>query len=97
MDRDSVTFEQLDRLLGQLGFSRQIAPPNRVWYEHAGSDTVIILPDQKLGDPVRAPDWMSARVHLIEKGLVSEEELHEMLLLKGPPAKAPPGKKQRRG
>jgi hypothetical protein len=96
MNREGVTFEQLDRVLGQLGFSRQIAPPNRVWYQHGASDTVIVLPDQKLGELVRSPDWISARVHLIEKGLISEQELDEMLVAKTPPAKSPPGKKKGR-
>ena len=96
MDRESVTFEQLDWLLGQLGFSRQVAPPKRVWYEHAGSDTVIVLADQKLSEAVRPPDWVSARVHLIEKGLVSEQQLEKMLSLKSPSSEASPRKKKRR-
>jgi hypothetical protein len=96
MDRESVSFEQLDWLLGQLGFSRQVAPPKRVWYEHAGSETVIVVADQKLSEPVRPPDWVSARVHLIEKGLVSEEQLDEMLSLKSPSPKAPPRRRKSR-
>jgi hypothetical protein len=96
MDRESVTFEQLDWVLGQLGFSRQVAPPKRIWYEHPGSATVIVLADQKLGEPVRPPDWYSARVHLIEKGLVSAEQLDEMLSLKAASPKAAPDRKKRR-
>ncbi len=96
MDRENITFEQLDRVLGQLGFSRQVAPPKRVWYEHAQSETVIVLADQKLSEPVRPPDWIAARVHLIEKGLVSEQELTAMLGPKVTPPKASAGKKKRR-
>jgi hypothetical protein len=96
MGRESVTFEQLDRVLGQLGFSRRVAPPKRIWYEHASSGTVIVLPDQKLGEPVRSPDWNAARVHLIEKGLVNEDRLDQMLSLTSDAGKASPSTKKRR-
>jgi hypothetical protein len=96
MKGECVTFEQLDRVLGQLGFSRQVAPPKRVWYEHADSDTVIVVADQKLSEPVRPPDWVSARAHLIEKGLVSEEQLHTMLFPKAPAEKSSVGRKSKR-
>ncbi len=96
MERETVTFEQLDRVLGQLGFSRQVAPPKRVWYEHPPSDTVIVVADQKLSESVRPPDWLSARAHLIEKGLVSEEQLMAMLFGNGSPSKPPAQRPARR-
>jgi hypothetical protein len=58
------------------------------------TDTVIILPDQKLSEPVRLPDWISARVHLIEKGLVSEGELDKLLVQNAPPPKTSSAKKK---
>lgn len=81
---EQFTYQQLDNVLNRLGFRLRYTtdPKNRKWrcYEHADSQTEIILMDQKPAETVRAADALSARRHLVEKGLVSDEDLDRMLL-----------------
>jgi hypothetical protein len=79
MATEQVTYEQLDNLLTSLGFRSEKV--NR-WkrYEHAESDTVIILGDRKPTEFALPSEVVSAQRHLIEKGLVDEDELQQMLL-----------------
>jgi hypothetical protein len=79
MVNNQVTYGQLDKLLLQLGFVRQRVESKWRRYEHAASDTVIILADKKPGEPARPSEAASARIHLVAKGLISEEELEQKL------------------
>jgi hypothetical protein len=79
MVNNQVTYGQLDKLLLQPGFIRQRVKSKWRRYEHAASDTVIILADKKPGDPARPSEVVSARIHLVAKGLISEEELERKL------------------
>ncbi len=69
----------MDDLLVQLGFTRAHVEPKWICYEHAASDTLIVLADKKEDEPVRVTDAVSARRHLVEKGLITEEELEAIL------------------
>jgi hypothetical protein len=86
MRKNDVTYGQLDNLLSQLGFVRHPGAPKWVWYEHADSGTEIILANKKSNETARPSEVVSARVHLIAKGLISEEEF-DTLLTNGPGAK----------
>ena len=44
-------------------------------YRHAKSDTLILLPRRELTAPVGMPELISVRRHLVEKAIVSEEEV----------------------
>jgi hypothetical protein len=79
MGFDQINYKQLDELLIHLGFSRSRVEPKWLRYEHAPSDTLIVLADKKPSDPVRITDAVSARLHLIEKGLVTAQELEAFL------------------
>jgi hypothetical protein len=79
MNTDRITYQQLDELLRQLGFSRWHVEPKWRRYEHAPSDTIITLVEKGPHEPVRITDAVSARQHLVEKGLVTEEELEAKL------------------
>jgi hypothetical protein len=79
MGPDRITYRQLDELLVQLGFSRARVEPKWLRYEHAASDTVIVLADKNQDEPVRITDAVSARRHLVEKGLITAEELKAVL------------------
>jgi hypothetical protein len=85
----------MDKLLGHLGFIRHKVKPKWIRYEHAPSDTVIVLVDKKPTDPVRPTDVLSARLHLILKGLISEDEFGAFLSQATPPPKKPDPKKRR--
>ncbi len=79
MDSDRMTYKQLDDLLVQLGFSRTHVEPKWLRYEHPASDTMIVLVDKKQDEPVRLTDAVSARRHLVEKGLITEKEIEAIL------------------
>ncbi len=75
MESDQITYRQLDELLIHLGFTRSRVEPKWLRYEHAPSDTLIVLADKNPSDMVRITDAVSARRHLIEKGLITPQEL----------------------
>lgn len=75
---EPITYSQLHEILSQLGFSCQRVEPKWIRYEHAPSDTVIVLVEKKPKDRVRVTDAVSARKHLVEKGLISEEEIESL-------------------
>jgi hypothetical protein len=79
MESEPISYRQLDELLVHLGFSRSRVEPKWLRYEHASSDTLIVLADKKPTDPVRITDAVSARQHLIEKGLINPLELDAFL------------------
>ncbi len=79
MDLDRMTYKQLDQLLIELGFTRDRVEPKWLRYEHAPSDTMIVLADKKPNEMVRITDAVAARLHLVAKGLISEEELQRFL------------------
>ncbi len=80
MDLDRMTYKQLDQLLIELGFTRAHVEPKWLRYEHAPSGTMIVLVDKKPIEMVRITDAAGARLHLVTKGLISEEELQRFLL-----------------
>jgi hypothetical protein len=76
---DRMTYQQLDEVLLRLGFSRDNVGPNWVRYEHTPSDTVIVLADKNTHELVRVTDAVSARLHLVEKGLITEGEMEAIV------------------
>ncbi len=94
MTNDPMTYQQLHHVLTHLGFSCQRAEPKWLYYEHKPSNTVIILVEKKPTDKVRISDDISARRHLIEKGLISEEELNKRLSQTSAPEKPTAGKRK---
>jgi hypothetical protein len=93
MDTDPINYRQLDELLLHLGFTRRRVEPKWLSYEHAASDTVIALVEKQPDAPVRLTDAVSARRHLVEKGLITEEELRAHLTRSATAAKTTPAKK----
>ena len=79
MDVDRITYEQLGAVLVHLGFSRSHVEPKWVRYEHAPSGTEIVLVEKPPHEIVRITDAVSARLHLIEKGLITEEEMEAIV------------------
>jgi hypothetical protein len=76
---DPITYQQLDEVLLQSGFSRKRVEPKWLRYEHPGSGTLIVLVEKKPSDFVRVTDAVSARRHLVEKGLIRAEEIEAIL------------------
>jgi hypothetical protein len=89
MVNNQVTYGQLDALLLQLGFVRQRVKSKWRRYEHAASDTVIILADKDPAEPARPSEVASARIHLVAKGLIGEAELEQQLANRVARAKSP--------
>ena len=88
MNTDPITYKQLDALLTHLGFSRTRIEPKWLRYEDKSSDTWIILVDKQPHEIVRVTDAVSARFHLVEKGLVSEEEMEAIFAQNAPEQKS---------
>ncbi len=74
MVTDRISYAQLDQLLTRLGFTRRRVEPKWICYEHSGTQTMIVLVEKKPTEPVRVTDALSARRHLVEKGLISDED-----------------------
>ena len=85
---DKMTYRQLDQILTRLGFTRHRVEPKWLRYDHEESDTMIALVEKKPGELVRPTDAISARIHLVAKGLASEEEIDRWLNRKTPAKKA---------
>lgn len=85
MINNKVTYGQLERVLSKLDFSMKKVKPHWKCYEHAPSDTVIIFADEKPSEPALPSVVLSARIHLIDKGLINEAELDKLLTAASPP------------
>jgi hypothetical protein len=96
MTNNQVTYGQLDKVLRELGFICQKVGPRWKRYEHAASDTVILLGDRQPNEAALQSEVVSARVHLVQKGLVSEVDLERMMSPKPLPQKAPSRTKEKR-
>lgn len=79
MTTDRITYKQLDEVLTHLGFSRRRVDDKWLRYEHAPSKSVIVVAEKKSNEFLRVTDAVSARRHLVEKGLIEEEQLDEVL------------------
>ena len=88
MNTDPITYKQLDALLIHLGFSRTHVEPKWLRYDDASSDTWIILVDKQPHEIVRVTDAFSARHLLVEKGLVSEEDMEAIFAQNAPEQKS---------
>ncbi len=84
MENKPITYRQLDKVLSHLGFTRERFEPKWLRYEHPASNTIIVLVEKKPNELVRVTDALSARIHLVENGLISEEEMEAMLAPKAP-------------
>src|SRR5947209_20012208 len=63
----------------RLGLVRHQEATKWVWYRHAASGTEILLADKKPDEPARPSEIVSTCVHLLAKGLISQEEIDSLL------------------
>ena len=82
MATDTMTYAQLDMVLKGLGFTRDRVEPKWIRYFHKPSDLIIAVVEKKPTELVRPTDALSARLHLVQMGLISDEELDAMLTQK---------------
>lgn len=69
----TLTYAQLDRLLGTLGFTPAKPKKPAKIYEHANSEMLLLLAKERPSAPVRQADLISVRRHLVDGGFLSEE------------------------
>ena len=69
-----VSYEQLGRLLVELGFVESRQEGKWKAYRNAGRDVVIVWADRPAHEEARERDVVSARRHLVESGLMRAEE-----------------------
>ena len=74
-----LTYAVLHKLLTSLGFNPK--PVRRSWqaYHHRASDALILLRKRRPTANVSEPDILSIRRHLVEKGLIDENEFDQLL------------------
>jgi hypothetical protein len=79
MKNKQLTYRQLHCLLIELDFVT--VPTTRPWkaYRHPSSETLILLAGRKADDPARGFELLSIRRHLVENGIVNEEDLDPRL------------------
>ena len=75
---DTVTFTVFNHMLRQLGFTQGTVPGSHVYYEHPESGTVVMARLHKPSDQVPWHTFASTRKILIERGLVTADELEKI-------------------
>jgi hypothetical protein len=68
-----ITYKQFD------GFSRERVQSKWLRYEHPASGLVIVVAAKAPSELVRVTDAVSARRHLVEKGVINAQRLDELL------------------
>ena len=76
---NKVTFGALDRVLADLAFHKAPLDGSHIAYEHAPSDTLLVVPRHRPGDPVDEKTLIVVRKMLVEKGLIEPGELDSRL------------------
>ena len=78
MDRH-ITYGQLYQLLLDLRFVYEPVQPSGRGYRHDESDTLILLGDREHSMQARAVDLVSVRRHLVDNGLIDEQDFDGFL------------------
>lgn len=74
------TNRQLRQLLMDLGFeARQSVEPNCLVFEHAESQTRMLMPSNKDEEPAREADIISIRTHLMYRGHLDQAGFERFL------------------
>jgi predicted RNA binding protein YcfA (HicA-like mRNA interferase family) len=79
MKNDSISFATLERVLEALGFVKGKVPGSHLFFKHPPSDTVFLFRLYKPQDEVSWWDRAGVRKLLIERGVVDEDTLDELL------------------
>jgi predicted RNA binding protein YcfA (HicA-like mRNA interferase family) len=74
-----MTYEQFDTLLRRLGFTQERVESKWLRYRHEEAELVIVVAAKPASEFVRVSDAVSARRHLVEKGVVSAKKLDALL------------------
>ena len=73
----SVTYRRLDQLLLALGFERDQDEDNCRIYRHRESPSLILLAKHSATASVSDADLLSVRRHLVDGGLIEDNEFAE--------------------
>jgi predicted RNA binding protein YcfA (HicA-like mRNA interferase family) len=79
MKNDSISFATLQRVLEGLGFVKGTVPGSHLYFEHPPSGTVFLFRLYKPEDKLSSWDRVGVRKLLIERGVVDEDTLDELL------------------
>ena len=71
MKLEEITFFDLEKLLSRLGFINQPTTGSQTVFQHAASNTLIILPHYEPQEPLREIHLLGTQKMLIEKDLIS--------------------------
>lgn len=73
----SVTYRRLDQLLSALGFARDQHEENCSIYRHGESRALILVAKRAPADSILDADLLSVRRHLVDGGLMGENEFDD--------------------
>jgi hypothetical protein len=73
------TFGTLRQVLLDLGFQTTTMPKGHIRFDHAPSDTLVILRSYKEHEPVDEGNLVGIRRLLDEKGVIDREKFDELL------------------
>lgn len=76
---EHITYGHLYRLLSDLEFVVDPACQPCKVYRRGDSNTVIVLACRKRGEPARSADLVSVRRHLVDTGLIAEQDFEGFL------------------
>ena len=76
---NKITFGQIHRLLGELGFVQVPTTKPNVFFEHKPSDTQFFFRAHRASEPVDAMTLSVVRKFLDEKGLLDRTEFEDAL------------------
>ena len=79
MATNRISYKQFDELLRHLGFSRERVESKWLRYEHPETELVIVVAAKGPSELVRVTDAVSARRHLVEKGVITAKSLDDLL------------------
>lgn len=87
MKPDPVTYGELERLLIALGLEATPTMGQGRTYFDAGSDMLVLLPEEKPDTPARAADVLSVRQNLVDAGHLDGHLFEEFIRTRTLPAR----------
>lgn len=76
---DSISYQQLETLLAQLGFRQSTLPSSNIMHRHESSDTFFVFPPHRPQERVPITSIIGTRKVLVDRGLIDAERWEEMV------------------
>jgi predicted RNA binding protein YcfA (HicA-like mRNA interferase family) len=74
-----IKYKEFKNYIESIGFVDESVKSSHIAFKHEYTNIIIILPEMSDDSSVSEVDIVSARRHLVERGLVSDEEFTDFL------------------